>query len=231
MINGHLSEAHQGFAVLEDVDKDTFVRFLRWVYTKDYPDKEHTVVKDEVAAEQASQNGPPLDFNDDDWAVWGNSKKKKKKKGETEKASLKETFVRRQYDWDDVPLGPVPTRSNKGPEEDYSEVFLCHARIYVFAEKYDIQHLKVLALRKLQQVLAIFTLYQERVGDVLSLLQYVYANTTESKTGVEDVRTMLAHYIGCEMETLMKDGQIKDLLSEHDEMLNDFLTMFAQRIS
>lgn len=29
MINGHLSEAQQGYALLDDVDEDTFVRFIR----------------------------------------------------------------------------------------------------------------------------------------------------------------------------------------------------------
>ena len=125
---------------------------------------------------------------------------------------------------------PAP-RGNKAPEEDYTEVFLGHARMYVFAEKYDIEPLKTLALLKLHRTLSIFTLFRERVGDIITLLKYVYANTAEAVDGNEDTRTMLAHYVGCEIETLIKDGEIKDLMLDNGDMLGDFLKMFALSVS
>ncbi|CAF9930212.1 MAG: hypothetical protein ALECFALPRED_004550 [Alectoria fallacina] len=84
------------------------------------------------------------------------------------------------------------------PQENYTEVFLSHARLYVFAEKYDIQPLKKLSRQKLQHTLAIYTLYPERVGDITTLLKW------------DCIRTMLAHYVGTEMDTLVKYGEIKD---------------------
>jgi hypothetical protein len=36
LINGHMSESQSGFAVLDDVDKQTFLRFCQYVYTGDY---------------------------------------------------------------------------------------------------------------------------------------------------------------------------------------------------
>lgn len=117
------------------------------------------------------------------------------------------------------------------PQEDYTEVLLSHARLYVFAEKYDIQPLKKLSRQKLQHTLAIYTLYPERVGDITTLLKYVYANTSETIDGIEDIRTMLAHYVGTEMDTLIKYGEIKDLMLDNGEMLGDFLKMFALNIS
>ena len=103
--------------------------------------------------------------------------------------------------------------------------------MYVFAEKYDIQPLKTLALLKLHRTLSIFTLFPERIGDIMTLLKYVYANTAETIDGNEDIRPMLAHYIGTEMETLSKDGEIKDIMLDNGEMLGDFLKMFASRVS
>jgi hypothetical protein len=103
--------------------------------------------------------------------------------------------------------------------------------MYVFAEKYDIQKLQTIALLKLQHTLGIYTLYPERVGDITSLLKYVYANTAETKDEAEDIRTMLAHYVGTEMPTLLKDGEIKDLMLDDGEMLGDFLKMFALKVS
>lgn len=60
-----------------------------------------------------------------------------------------------------------------------------------------------------------------------TLLKYVYANTAETIDGAEDIRTMLAHYVGSEMDTLIKYGEIKDLMLDNGEILGDFLKMFA----
>ena len=38
LINGSMSEAKQNFAVLKDVDEDTFVRFCQYAYTGAYDD-------------------------------------------------------------------------------------------------------------------------------------------------------------------------------------------------
>lgn len=170
MINGHLSEAKQGFALLDDVDEGTFVRFIRWTYTKDYPAPEYTWaetgegkgspdgLKTEAAQREASTS---FDFLDNIGS--GTKNKKKKKKSSTRlNISLRESFVSQDYVWQtDIIPGD---RSNKHPQEDYTEIFLSHARLYVFAEKYDIQPLKILSRQKLQHTLAIYTLYPERVG-------------------------------------------------------------------
>ena len=243
MIHGHLSEAQQGFAILEDVDEGTFIRFIRWAYNKDYPAPEHTLVDSgsETSAQRSTPETPKdvwgVNDDDDDWGVSSTKKgKKKKNKAHTSpsKGSLRESFIT-QYgstSWDnfiDASIGGL--RGNIAPEEDYSEVFLGHARMYVFAEKYDIQPLKTLALRKLHNTLSIFTLFPERVGDITTLLKYVYANTAETVDDTMDIRTMLAHYIGSEMEMLIKNGEIKDLMLDYGDMLGDFLKMLAVEIS
>ena len=235
MINGDFSEAKQGFAILEDVNRATFVRFVRWLYSRDYPALEPALFTSDSSPPPAPE-APTNAWPDDEWGFApSKSKKKKEKVRETTRGSLKEAFISRKYDlsndWEFAPSWCPPPRSNKAYNEDYTEVFLCHARLYVFAEKYDVQSLKALALKKLQETLAIFTLYPERVGDITSLLKYVYDNTAESEPGVEDIRTMLAHYIGCEMETLVREGEIKALLASNGEMLNDFLNMFALRVT
>ena len=240
MINGHLSEAKQGSATLEDVDEGTFIRFIRWAYNKDYPAPEHTLVDSDSESRSAPKT--PKDawgINDDDehWGVW--STKKGKKKKDTAHATLSKGFLRESFitqyepsDWGNVADAYVnDARGNRIPEEDYSEVFLGHARMYVFAEKYDIQALKRLALRKLHNTLSIFTLYRERVGDITTLLKYVYANTAETVEGTKDIRTMLAQYIGCEMEMLIAYGEIKDLMLDNGDILGDFLKMFAVEVS
>ena len=231
MINGHLSEAQQGFALLEDVDEDTFVRFTRWMYSKDYSTPEHTIAIAEPSNPESAPEATVVDEDLDDWGSFTTKKKKKKViKEKVGKGNLKESFISQDPLSSEIVWIPG-ARSNKSPQEDYTEVFLSHARLYVFAEKYDIQPLKKLCLQKLQHTLAIFTLYPERVGDVTTLLKYVYANTADSGEGKEDIRTMLAHYVGCEMEVLEKNGEIRELMLDDGEMLGDFLRMFALRVS
>ena len=85
---------------------------------------------------------------------------------------------------------PQP-RPNKDQAEDYFEVFLEHARLYVFADEYDIQSLKVLAMKELHTSLTVFTLHQQRTGDIVSLLRYIYEKTDETRADVEDSRTLM----------------------------------------
>ena len=51
---------------------------------------------------------------------------------------------------------------------DETDVFLSHAHLYFFTEKYDILVLRMLALENLQNVLAIFTLYKEQTRDIIT---------------------------------------------------------------
>lgn len=248
MINGDLSEAKQGSALLEDVDEATFVRFIRWTYSKDYPspdpttvdlgDKEGAFVSETAGVIDVIDDIIEVRESDETWGPCGRpSKKDKKKKEKTPvpKSTLKDSFIEscsdvgRRGRWKAMTMPSC--RDNKGPHEDYTEVFLGHARMYVFAEKYDIAYLQELSLQKLYHTLAIYTLYPERVGDITSLLKYVYANTAETKDGLEDIRTLLAHYIGTEMGTLIRDGENKDLMMENGEMLGDFLNMFTLTVS
>lgn len=234
MINGHLSEAQQGFAVLDEVDEETFLRFLRWTYTGDYPAREHTIIESEEAKEELAQDPIP----NDEWGSWGIPKKDKKKKKKTTepavKGFLRGSFVSQRRNTGLSTFSVPAARANKGPEEDYTEVFLGHARIYVISEKYDIAALRKLALQKLQHQLAIHTLYIERVGEITALLKYVYANTMAPITSIHEedgIRAMLAHYIGVEMANLVKDGEIKNLMLEDADLLGDFLKMFALKIN
>ena len=137
--------------------------------------------------------------------------------------SPKEAFHKLQYR---VPLtryiAPL-VRSNLSPSEDYTEVFLSHAQVYVFAEKYDIRPLKMFALQRLHKTLSTYQLYHGRVVDITSLIRYTYANTNDSRTVSEPMRALLVHYVGSEMKVLVKSGEFKALLEEGGPFAGDFL--------
>ena len=158
------------------------------------------------------------------------------------KERLREAFISRTYNYtvrQAVVETPSP-RPNENPVEDFTDVFLSHAQLYVFAEKYDIQSLRVLALEKLHVTLANYTLYLVRTGDIIALLRYVYANTGKPREGVEDMRTLMTQYVCYEMDVLMEDPEFRNLMiedrgdltiEERGDLLGDFMKMIAKRIS
>ena len=251
MINGHLIEAQQGFAVLKEVDEGTFTRFAQWAYKGYYSAAEHEVRPDENYKEptlEEKRNAVEMFASGlalIDWSDWpvlnpnNHSQKKDAKNNAAVSASLmqstrqdlKEAFISREFTTRQNSISIPPPRANRNSTEDYTGVFLSHARPYVFADQYDIQPLKALALEELQLTLAKYTLYLERTGVIIALMRYVYANTSDSVAGVEDLRTMLTAYMSFEMDTLMKDRAFKELmLEEGGALLGDFMSVVEKRI-
>lgn len=139
--------------------------------------------------------------------------------------------MKRKYDVPAVSFSQPQPRSNQGPLENYSEVFLSHARVYVFADKYDIKPLRNLALHKLHQMLAIYHLYPERCRDIVALIRYSYTETADRGEQVEDLRSLLTDYMGMEMAILVRDEEFKTLLLEDGgALLGDFLKMVGKRL-
>lgn len=149
------------------------------------------------------------------------------------KFSTKEVF---KQQFANLKYGSVETRTefctlpNRRTSDDYTQVFLSHARIYVFAERYDIKVLKMLALKKLHEALVVYRLFPERIGDITALLKYVYANTGLLEGSIENMKEMLTHYMACEMETILPTKEFKDLLKEDGTLLDDFLQVVGKRI-
>ncbi|KAL8728824.1 MAG: hypothetical protein Q9166_005141 [cf. Caloplaca sp. 2 TL-2023] len=232
---------------MEDVDLPTFVRFLEWTYNDTYtaaiPDHESS-----PSGIALAEDNPDQCYVVESPLEWGSTKKKKKHKGNTELGSfdfdhnsmfgptsrdgLRQAFIARSYTGSQPAL-PVPrARRNKNENESYQDVFLCHAQLYVFAEKWKVSKLKTLALENLHETLTHFTLYEKRTPDIVTLLRYVYQNTQPpEKTENEPLRALLTDYIGFEMDTLIKDADFKTLMIEDGgPLLGDFVEMVARRI-
>jgi hypothetical protein len=254
-INGQMAEAQQGFAVLEDVDEGTFRRFLEWAYKGYYKaadieldatipispvpsdQKECETTgwteghpSDDIPAEEL--NHPTLSTEPPEDLDWEIPKQRKKARNPKTSRALKESFLRREYTIRREVISIPQTRANRGAHEDYTEVFLSHAQLYVFAETYDIQPLKTLALEELHRTLAVYNLHRRRTGDIIALLRYVYANTIVSARGGEDLRTLLKDYVGYEMSTLVKDEEFSELMLEDGgALLRDFMKVMAKRLT
>jgi hypothetical protein len=286
-------EATQGYAVLEDIEEGTFVRFSQYAYTGDYSTPGPETSNDVAAAATANgatngvtngmtngaTNGAGSDYDNAGTAsaasqeysetitatdLWGGSYRAKKKK----KASTKKAFTWDEFDkppdtptldspddgsaeerrsekarskkarmWDEfeskayVTAAPAfKPRRNRDAAEDYTDVFLCHARLYVFAEKYDIAPLKRLALYKLQRTLVGFTLYSERVGDVVELLRYSYVNTADMVGTPDDLRVLVIRYTGYVVEDLAQSPQFVALLEDVSQIGRDLMRQMLKRL-
>lgn len=252
MMNGSMTEAQEGFATLEDVDEGTFVRFIQWAHKGYYtaanfstvisspPAPTSQSVEEAVPTPQEHVLGlePPSYLGAPLYEEPASSKKVKKfgkPRGFQDvhanlgvKGSLKEAFDGRTYTTRRAFPSPRP---NKNSKEDYTDVFLSHAQLYVFAEKYDIQSLKTLALEELHATLVLYTLYDVRTGDIIELLRYVYANTCKPQEGVDDMRSMIIQYVSYEMDVLMEAAEFGELIIESGgDLLRDFMRAVSIRI-
>lgn len=85
-------------------------------------------------------------------------------------------------------------RPNESSVKDYSPVFLGHAQLYVFAEKWGIESLLTLALHKLHATLCAYKPYKGRYGDVVKLIKYTYQNTPTQKR-IDRLRALITKYV------------------------------------
>ncbi|KAL8850911.1 MAG: hypothetical protein Q9221_004166 [Calogaya cf. arnoldii] len=145
------------------------------------------------------------------------------------KETMKESFLELHLCKPDEERIPIAPRANSAPSEDYTNVFLSHAHVYVFAEKFDIQPLKRLALKNLHQTLAKFTLWPECVGDIVALARFMYNPMFEPVNEAESMRSILKRYIGYEMDVLIRAADFRDLLEENRELLDDVCSMVGER--
>lgn len=72
---------------------------------------------------------------------------------------------------------------NESSAEDYTPLYLGHARLYVLAEKWGVSSVKSLVLHKLNATLHGYTPYEVRYDNVVELIRYTYENTPCRKPG------------------------------------------------
>ena len=171
--------------------------------------------------------------DDEDRFHWGSSSSKKKKKkivtdpwGEeppeseiSKLAKLRKSFQSGTYG-NDLIWGTtkIQVATNSDPRQNFTTVFLSHAQLYVIGDKYDIEDLSSLALYRLHKTLSVFSLYDNRIEDVLQLVRYAYQNTRQE----DRLRGLVTKYITTEVDTIGKSPAFHSLLEEGGEFVGDF---------
>ncbi|KAJ4403874.1 hypothetical protein N0V82_010585 [Gnomoniopsis sp. IMI 355080] len=97
-----------------------------------------------------------------------------------------------------APANEFNVRKNKDSTEDYSDVLLCHAKLYVLGDKYLIPELMQLAIHRLHATLKVFVLYPSRLQDIVTLVRYTFVNVHPD----DEICSMLSAYCACIVEQL-----------------------------
>ncbi|KFY46960.1 hypothetical protein V494_00253 [Pseudogymnoascus sp. VKM F-4513 (FW-928)] len=256
LINGPMKEAQTRIVRFEDVHEDTFIRFCQFAYTGDYeppvfiqrpesgfqekdssqwlPPTIDTNEPGEVAEEPEPEPAPEPAVAEAEpvYLSFGVKRPKKNKKSPKSRV-LRDSFETKTFDVETPWLSAerrCEVRQNSCAEEDYTPVFLGHARLYIFADKWGIESLKALSLHKLHKTLVTFTPYAARLGDVAELVRYTYENTPDFAHGMDDLRSLVMDYLTCEVTNLIRCPEFDQLLEQEGPFATDLVHMMMKRI-
>jgi hypothetical protein len=104
---------------------------------------------------------------------------------------------------DDLSAGYMPYPNND-PLEDHSEIFVTHARVYRFSNRAGWISLNTLAFYNLAHALHDFTLFEERVTDIVGLLSFVF----EESEYMENLQHLLQNYAVWYVEMLVQNAAL-----------------------
>lgn len=221
-------------ASLKHDEGETFARFGQYVYMYDYTGAEPF---DEPGHEE---NRKGMFSTANIWRAAGPDGSREifgVARGDREAAPTSSTagedhaaFTEKTFPCEN-PYSTRGTPANVTGSQNCLLVFLCHARVYVFADKYAIDGLKNLALQKLHSTLCLFKIYPQRVIDIAELLRYVYQHTRNSPR--EPLRALLMQYVACKAEVLDENPEFRALLLAEDtprQLSCELISAMAMRL-
>jgi len=121
--------------------------------------------------------------------------------------------------------------ANNDKREGYTPIFLCHARLYKFSDRYVCKKLMNLALQKLRLTLARYIFHKERASDVVELINYTYAHTLDSDQRCDRLRALVLDYATCYFRELIQDLSFVELLREGGPFPSDLMSKVAEMVS
>ena len=263
-------EAEERCALIEDVEEETFVRFVEFMYTNEYavpdPDLDITSIEEAPTEEApACEEIPPAD----EWPTEvipepvadpfpeelfiSGKKQKTRKKGLATKAnrwcedaedSLQVNAFdfggygkRRDSMWMKFQTEAVSRdravwepRQNVSPSENYTQVFLCHAQLYILSDRYGIGPLRDLCIQKLRLTLSKYTLFEARISDIVELVRYTYDETMGHEQGMDKLRSLVLNYVVCHIETIAKHSAFTEMVQERGVLGKDLVLKMLQRL-
>jgi hypothetical protein len=114
---------------------------------------------------------------------------------------------------------------NKSEDENFTPVFLAHARLYAFANMQLATPLIDMALQKLYRTLMDFTLYEDRVNDILDLARYAYYNESiparKPDGTIDPLRLLIIEYMAVNINSLDESTEFAQMMEDGGEFVGD----------
>lgn len=177
----------------------------------------------------------PAVVSEFDYTAWLSSLEKKKKpqkpsyelalKSKNEfRAQINEREYIKSSDVKDEILKQAIPYSNANSRQNFTPVFLAHARLYTFATMRLIESLKDRALDKLHNTLKVFCLYTDRINDVVELARYAYGNGEDRRDDgtIDELRKLVVEYIADNAHVIGQSAHFFALMEEGGEFVGDF---------
>lgn len=164
-------------------------------------------------------------FSDCPYCIKSRAKGKRKR--------LVDTFLDRATCTDDnanrpsKPASVFTPRKNTEGCEDYTGVFLCHAKLYTLGDMWDVPQLCQLSLHRLHETLKEFTLYPSRLDDIATLAKYVFENTCPK----DEIRDMITLYYACIVEDASKHDGLRSLIDEVPDFAFGLISRMSERLA
>ncbi|KAH8130620.1 hypothetical protein LI328DRAFT_161660 [Trichoderma asperelloides] len=195
LVNGNFSESTEKCVQWKSVDEDTFICFWQYTHTGRYTAASPVIgLKSES---EATCEKPPPSPQLPATALFGH------KKDETPPKKL----TKREIQWNE--FENQRASANSGAFRS-THLF---GTLYVFAECYGITGLMDFSLNELHGTLVRFTLYKERINDVVALIRYCYENLVP-----EPLREVVTLYTACKLEKLWLSEEFHALVETYGEL-------------
>lgn len=114
--------------------------------------------------------------------------------------------------------------------QDFTPVFLGHARLYGFARMYMIAELRNLALHKLHRTLKKFTLFTSGFDAIIELVRYAYDTDhvpDRDHYKVDQLRELVLEYVVMHISNFNKSDVHRRFLEEQGEYAADLLDVVS----
>ncbi|KAG6124509.1 hypothetical protein E4U38_008430 [Claviceps purpurea] len=210
MMNGPFIEGQQGYVTLPDEDASTIAAFVEFAFTGDY---QKTIALD--TSPRKAESSTPYDRDDDkEWSRPSND-------------HWKEFAQSIEYGFE-AKTADAPVFDEGNMHVDFSEVFIAHAKVYIFADCYGVAGLLNLAMQKLHKALSEFRLSVRRMGSIVSLVSYCYERPCPEK-----LKKMVASYSAAIMDSQVTDVAaccFQKLLEDRGDFAADMAWFMACRL-
>jgi hypothetical protein len=185
-----------GAAIIGDVNEDAFSFACEFAYTGDYSVPLPVLMSPRAQRDHSSNDEPAQRGA----KRWNSENLLQNLFHPREFPALSRTIEGKM---DDLSAGYMPYPNND-PLEDHSEIFVTHARVYRFSNRAGWISLNTLAFYNLAHALHDFTLFEERVTDIVGLLSFVF----EESEYMENLQHLLQNYAVWYVEMLVQNAAL-----------------------